>query len=332
MEREPVVRPFNLGDALLISRLQKDEVQVDLKCASIYPYNPLRAALTGLLPFGVKGASTYILVEEGGSRSGFLQVWESPREGEAKVLCLAPSLSADDAATIWKSLLAHLCLRAGERGLRRLFARLPDRGEELEPFQQVGFALYAREEVLRLERLPRSASPGQLAWRPRRPEDDWGIRQLWRSAVPPVVQQAEGWGRDEARECTPGDWPGGFRRGYVLEEEGEVVGYAGLVGGPLGYWLRVLLHHRLLPRARSALAGLLALLSDYPSRPVYCEVREYEGLQSAWQDLGFRPFARCALLVKYTAVPVQEPVWQPRPMTEKRPEAATPTVSRASQH
>jgi len=320
-----MIRPFGPWDILLISRLQKRGIALSLEDALIQPHRPLLAA------YFSPNVYTCVLseVEGGRRREGFAQM----REGRpvAEVVYLAPALSADEEApAIWRRLLAYLSAEAGRRGIQRLFARLPEDGPEVEAFQQVGFSIYAREDIFRLARAERPSRSDRmkefqriipsikgLAMRRQRPADEWGLQQLYAAVAPRSVRQNEGLGCREDRRRPR-------LEGYVLEEGGEIVGYLGIGRGQLGHRLRVLLHPSAFERADGLIEYGLSLLAEYPPRPIYCSVRRYQGgLRGALEARGFQLFASQAVLVKHIAVRAEKPVVKLVPALEKRAGAAT---------
>ncbi len=322
-----MIRPFGPWDILLISRLQKRGIALSLEDALIQPHRPLLAA------YFSPNVYTCVLseVEGGRRREGFAQMREREGRPVAEVVYLAPALSADEEApAIWRRLLAYLSAEAGRRGIQRLFARLPEDGPEVEAFQQVGFSIYAREDIFRLARAEQPSRSDRmkefqriipsikgLAMRRQRPADEWGLQQLYAAVAPRSVRQNEGLGCREDRRRPR-------LEGYVLEEGGEIVGYLGIGRGQLGHRLRVLLHPSAFERADGLIEYGLSLLAEYPPRPIYCSVRRYQGgLRGALEARGFQLFASQAVLVKHIAVRAEKPVVKLVPALEKRAGAAT---------
>ncbi|MFQ6058771.1 MAG: hypothetical protein ACE5MB_07845 [Anaerolineae bacterium] len=324
-----MIRPFDFRDILLIRKLQRQGTQLDMERAVIQPYSPLAAALAAYLPFNDIGAATYVLdsVEKGRRVRGFAQVRGRRGRMESDVVYMAPALTSDEVAVAWQRLLIHLCQVEGEQGVQRLFAKLPEEAEEeIEVFRRVGFGVYTQEHVFRLDRPPAPLPPGEaIPLRPQRADDAWGLDRLYHQAAPRLVQQTEG-----SWESSPVAWWRGRRdERYVWEAEGEIKGYLRLIGGQRGHWLKALLHHEAQARADEFLRWGLALLADYPSRPVYCTVRGYEaGLQWALKRVGFQPHANLFLLVKHTTAWAREPERRRVPALERGVEAA-PTASQA---
>lgn len=328
-----MIRLFSLRDVLLVKQLQGHGVQLDLEAAILKPHTPLMAALALLLPFDDIGASTYVLdIVEGGRRvRGFAQARERRSGVEGDVVYMAPALAkADEAPAAWRRLLTYLCRMEGRRGVQRLFAKLPEEAdEEIETFRRVGFGVYTQEHLFRLgswsAEMPSEAIPLRL----RRAQDEWGLNRLYCQAAPRLVQQTEGLAEGSWDSSPVGWWRGGRDERYVWEVDGEIVGYLRLIGGQKGHWLKALLHHDAQDRAAEFLRWGLALLADYPPRPVYCSVRGYEaGLQWALKRVGFQPYVTLFLLVKHTTAWAREPERRRVPALERGVEAA-PTASQA---
>lgn len=322
---------MDVRDLLLVSKLQNHGMQLGLEEALTQTYRPLLAALVGCLPVEGMGVFTYVCakVKESRQMAGFGQVRMRKESSEADVVYLTPSLSvAKDAKTIWRRLLEQLCFEAGERGTQRIFARLPEDGPEVEVFQQVGFSIYTREDVFRLAQIPPDlVHPEKKTLRLQRPTDSWGLQGLYADVAPRLVQQAENITVREW-ETSSSLWPRQARReGYVLEDQGEVVGYLRIRQGQIGHWLEMLLHPQAYERANEFVEQSLSLLTEYPPRPIYCCVRRYQGgLRTPLEAMGFQHFASQCVMVKYTTVLIKEPALKRVPALEKRAEVATPLM------
>ncbi len=338
-----MIKPFGVRDLLLVSNLQKKGTCLDPEIALTRPYSPLLAALSSYFLMHEAGTSTFILEATDQSTpstgsghcrmQGLAQMRQRRGRPEADVIYLSPSFSTtDEAPTIWHRLLTYLCARAGEQGIRRLFAHMAEDGEEIETFQQVGFSPYTREDIFRLNSLSEShLRLDRVFMRPQQAVDAWALQRLYANVAPRLVQQAESLG-ERGWERSSADWPLRTRNeGYVLEDNGEIVSYLLFSGGRIGHWMRVLLHPQAYDRADEVIQHGLVFLSHYPPCPIYCSVREYEGaLRASLQDWGFELFGSQAILVKHTTVRIKEPARKLVPSLDKRAEAATPTMSRIS--
>ncbi len=326
-----MIKPFDVRYLLLVSKLQNQGVLLNLEEALTQKYKPLLAALAGCLsPQGMR-VSTYVCdeVEENRRMAGFAQVRMRRARSEADVVYLAPSLSVTgDARTLWFRLLEQLCREAGEQGIQRTFARLPEDGPEVEAFQQVGFSIYTQEDVFRLRQIPPDLSrPERMTVRPQQSADNWGLQELYKTIAPRLVQQAENL-TTRKWEATPSLWLGQTRReGYVLEDKGEVIGYLRIRQGQTGHWLEMLLHPQAYERADELVVQSLFLLAEYPPHPIYCCLRRYQGgLRPRLEAQGFQLLASQCVMVKHTTVRAKKPALRLVPALEKRAEAPAPMM------
>ena len=324
-------KPFDVRHLLLISRLQNQGMLLNLEEALTQTYRPLLVALVGCLALPGTEVFTcvYDEVEQSRRIAGFAQVRVRRESSEADVVYLTPSLStAGEAVAVWCRLLGKLCLDAGEQGIHRIFARLPEDGPGVAAFQQVGFSIYAREDIFRLAQMPPDwAHSGRGTMRSQQPADNWGLQGLYAAVVPRLVQQAENITTSEW-EATPGLWLRQARReGYVLENKREIIGYLRIRKGQTGHWLEMLLHPQAHERADELVVRSLSLLAECPPRPIYCCLRRYQGgLRVPLEARGFQHFASQCVMVKHTTVRVKKPVLKLIPALEKRAEAAAPMM------
>jgi hypothetical protein len=340
-EGDFLIKSFSLHNVLLILKLQRKGVPLDPERALTQPVSPLRAALATKFSFCFPHSAdicTYVLCgsKRGPQLSGFAQIEQRRERPEANVIYLAPSLSeTNNAQTTLYHLLRYLCIQASERGTQRLFASIAEGSQEIEVFRQVGFSVYTREDIFRLETSAVKDSkrgpdaPDHVSGvvvRRRHSRDNWALQRLYAAITPRLVQQAEGL---TPREWGPGpnhwfDWT--RKEEYVLENsQGESRGYLQISEGSIGHWLKLALHPHLYRAGKELLDYGLSLLLTYPPLPIHCSVREYEGGMSALLEAqGFKAFERRAIMVKHTSVRVREPDLKLAPILEKRAEV-TPT-------
>jgi hypothetical protein len=335
-----VISAFGLRHIWLMRKLEETSSTVDCRRNLLEePSAPLRTALRGYLCRPTAGVFTYVLRDPAHTPSlcGFVQAralrptspWAGQRPGPAlNVVCMAPVLdSAEDAATIWYRLLLHLCIAAGEQQVQRLFARLSADSFAEDVFRQASFAVYCHERIFSL---PGTVAAGKSSLRMDvlRPEDAWNLQRLWARVTPQVVSLAEEFNGSAGTLALLNARFSDADRAYVWRgNHGELSGYLHLLVRPRGVWLRLLVHPDASDSYGPMLDHALAVLGEYPSRSLYCAVRDYEGCgQAELEARGFRHVADHSLLVKYTTVRVREPRRQLVPSLEKRAEIA-PTVS-----
>jgi hypothetical protein len=332
-----LIRAFSLRNLPLVLRLQKGGVALCPEEALTQPISPLREALISYLCPRGTNIDTYILdYRENGQRLlGFAQVRKRYGLPEGEVIYIAPALvDGNGTYATWQRLLPHLCVVAGEQGQQRLYARTACDGEEQRLFRHVGFMPYTHENIYRLDRMPTlpavspAANGEQVPLRPQTVNDSWGVQRLYAAISPRFVQQIEGSARGQW-EIRRSLWRGqSNRRGYVLEEQGEILACLQLRRGRQGSWLKILLHPQACDWADSLVQQGLCLPGVWSKGPLYCSIRDYEGgLRVSLDELGFQFFARQAVMVKHTTVWAKEPLPKLLPALETRVERATPTVS-----
>ena len=305
---------FRPGDSFRVYRLQRKGVSLDLRQALTESHSPLGQAWLALLTQQAMGQPTFVLfsLEEG---EGFVQIRYRPRQAAADVTFLAPSLDEDRGrARAWGQLLDGASVETASQGIQRVFANLPDSGEEVDVFQHAGFTLYAEEDVYRLTgSLPEMPGESDPIPRPQRPEDWPAVQKLCVAVTPQRIRQAEGgiavtadWGKNCQRYVLPGG------------QGDDLLASLSVCPGRHAHWLRLLVHPDAQRRpdvqptgpSSGAQAGGIAdamirfgfgILAAQPSRPVYCSVRQYEGgVRVALEAFGFEPLTTRALMVKHT--------------------------------
>ncbi len=304
---------IGLADLWLVYRLQRRGVRLDVRSAVLEPASPLRLVLPALLsPWHTRVVTIPLRRRDQGRRQhGFLQLrWRSTLPA-MDVLYIAPSLEHAPGVTwFWKHLLQHGAEVAGAAGAQRIFAHVPaERLAEIEVLRQSGFALYAQDRLYRLDPPWPSDEKAIVPrhWTPQFDADTHGVGQLYRAITPAVVQQAEAMGSNGDTPTYSGWW-GETREGcYVVRQTpGEVLGYLRLTRGQRGHWLKIVLHPELSDRAEALVREALSLMRDWPQRPIFCDVREYEGyVGEGLQQHGFRPVMTRRLLVRHTTKPVR---------------------------
>jgi hypothetical protein len=292
-----VFGPFTAGDSLRVYRLQRKGVSLDLQRYLTQPVTPLREAWLAFLTQQAMGQPTYVLYDlyDG---EGFIQVRYRPHQAAVDVAFLAPALEeSSQGVSAWFHLLDGACVETAGRGIQRVFANVPDSGAEADVFHQAGFMLYAGEDLYRLDRPPTAQLDAKTPpLRAQRPEDWPSVQKLCVAITPQRVRQTEGGITVAAggeKDC----------QRYVLPgEDGEdLIAALTLCSGGQAHWLRVLVH----PEARDLTNGLVrwavTALARQSSRPIYCNVRQYEsGVRVALEAAGFELYATRSLMVKHT--------------------------------
>jgi hypothetical protein len=237
------------------------------------------------------------------------------------VVFISPALaSVNGAHAIWQRLLAHLSVKAGERGGQRLYAGLPTDGEEYQIFRHVGFTAYAQEDVFEWVEpawmgpiRPHMREVEPLPLRRQRSRDSWGLQQLYATATPRAVQNAEGSAQAQWELSRRGWGSYPQRRGYVWESRSEIWAALQIRSTRAAHWLRMLLHPEALGQADVLVAAALSHVRCGPGQKLYCAVRTYEAaIPSVLTAWGFQLVGSQTLAVKHTTA------WAPRDLAVQR--------------
>jgi hypothetical protein len=194
------------------------------------------------------------------------------------------------------NLLEHLASQAGSWGAFHLLAEVEENSCAMEGLRRSGFSVYAWQRIWKFTPVNErpangmakedSMKNGNFPWQPSTSIDEFAIRNLYQSLVPPLVQSAE---------------PLISRRlvGWVYRQEGEILAYMEGIYGPHGIYLQPLIH----PAVENVSHVLSCLLQRQPSllgRPIYLAIRSYQAwLETVVRDLECQVGPRQALMVKH---------------------------------
>jgi hypothetical protein len=276
----------------------------------------LSSTLSALLPLSQE--TLIYVAEDGGKVVGFIQASGQPlgldlmRATVLQVLNLqvVDSPESEDVAS---ALVDHLSNQALQRGVHRLFVRVPVRDPLVPVFRLRGFRQYATEQILFAERTARGIMPTPEGARQVRRGDRRSLYQLYRKVTPEHVSQLEAPTYREWR-ALHGEWTGrlaarGSSSEEVVVDRVELVGWvkAERSSGAQPHTLSFLgLPESPLPDELADLG--LALLPD-SDRPVWSSLRHYDShMIDALRGRGFSVLLTQLLLVRELAlrVPVRE--------------------------
>ncbi|MBI3360031.1 MAG: hypothetical protein HY023_02870 [Chloroflexi bacterium] len=290
-----MIRPFDWRDVGIVRRLSEQGVCLDAETCYTRGWHSLQSALLGYLAPGV-GTPTFVWrrAESSGRSAAFGQMRHRPGDEHARLLFIAPGY-APESGGAWEELIERFMAEAGERGAHNLIAEVEEASGEFEALRRLGFAIYARQNIWRLDGLTLDKiTPGTTGLRPQQASDAWGVQTLYANVVPRLVQQVE----------SPPNHNG---RGYVLVEDGEVVAFLDVGRGPLGVWCEPFLHPEAYDRSSEVIASFLRLIAERDARPVYYCVRSYQDwLHEPLAEAGFEQAGEQAVMVKRLVVRLAE--------------------------
>jgi hypothetical protein len=294
---------------------------------------PLGVAVRGLRPFNRMRPITNLAFTPSDRFLAFAQFRQSPpdRRWTLTGIGLANGLFAPE--EVVEELLSFSVIRAGHRGVKRLFVRAADDCPVREAFNRVGFERYMGEEVFLLDgAVSVTRECGQM--REQEPTDTWAVHQLYHAAVPREVQFAEAW-TSHQWDLPHSKRQKHGRRSFVLEDGHQIGAYARVRTGAKAASIEVMY----LPDYRHALesfcgAVIYRTMRDAGAMRVFIPVRSYQSeLVTVLGRMGLVCVGRQDLLVKYTTAkvvtkPSETVILAPADVRERVPERVPTFLNR----
>ena len=326
-----LIRPIGLLDIPLISRLQHQGIQLDLRRALTLPESPLAVALRAPLALGNPPAYTYIGWQDqpANDQMGFVQLRSRQCERpQADITYIAPTLDTHvTSSALWTRLLNAVCWEAAIHGIQQVFADLPADSENVTPFLNAGFVIFAREDILGCDQLTPAKGTSNIPVRPQTDSDTPDLQRLYAAIVPVGVKQAEG--AFEVTETHSGPTGRPSVNGYVFERDGEIAGHVNIFQGKIGHRVQFTVRPDSPDLAQEVVAAGLQLLSEMPAQPVFCHIRTYQScLKPALMDRGFKVIDVRDIAVRQTLARVGKPALSSMTVLDSRSEVSvTPSLS-----
>lgn len=250
---------------------------------------PTGALLSSLTPG--TGFFTALAWDEESSRPLYGQASHKAGAAAAQITFLTPVSAL--AHSRLSALVEFLAVPLGERGAMHLVAEAEEHSEVQRLLRQVGFGIYARQRIWRLNQTDETAQPG--LWRAARRSDEAAIRFLYANLVPGLVQQVE-------------TLPANHLQGLVYYRGNELLAYVDIFSGINGVYAVPYVH----PDAEHSAEQLVSLLGRMPgwrNRPVFVCVRSYQAwLEGALEEMQAQPGQYQAVMVRRLAVRRMVPV------------------------
>jgi GNAT superfamily N-acetyltransferase len=307
------VRTASFRDLGRIEEIQREgggELSETASRGPVRLWSLVSQTLSAILPALYHETLLYV-AEEDGKVIGFVQASNRPAAvglvGATTLqvlnLCVDPAFDTDDAARL---LIDHLTNQALERGVLRLFVRLPLEDPLADIFRKHSFRQYAVESVLYTEKPSGKPCPELPGLRPERGRDHALVYQLYRKLTPRGIATIEAPTYKEWR-ALQGEW---FGHHPIRGESDEqfVVDRTEIVG-----WLRVQQSSSTRPSTLSFMAlpedhlpdeladHALGLLGTRPG-PVWSSLRHYDShMIEALRGRGFETLVNQSLMVKELA-------------------------------
>lgn len=281
------VRPFDWRDLPVLHRYRTQCLFLDR--ALVLTSGPILAPKGAVLSSlsSATGIFTFLANDEAEDQTPLIgQVTHASGQSSARLSFLAPDSPLP--ALLLAGIIESMAVQVGERGGLHIIAEVDSEHPLYERLRQVGFGVYARQRIWRLEGSPTGQTLPGLR-RAQAGADTAAIRFLYANLVPGLVQQVE----------PP---PGNRLGGMVLYKGNELLIYVEIRYGARGIWVQPFVH----PDAGSVAEPLIRLLCDLPyrrGRPVYICVRSYQSwLEPVIDRLGAEPSAPQAVLVRHLSL------------------------------
>lgn len=324
-----MISPFRFGDIFLLQRLGRQAAKLNTIQSLLQPQSSFWTSLTGVVPWQSAKAMTYVLRQPGHDLIGygFLQAQKRPGVPEVDILCLAPGLDTPlGHPVIWEKLLSHYNAEATQQQIARIYVDVPDQPLPIATFSHVGFKVYARQTIWRLNPygvedfsgagVIASSRGAPAMIRAQTKVDGWALQRLYYETVPRPVQIAEGMHAENGAKPPILEWRhAGTCSSFVLEEASEIKGAIQVVQGTRGFWLQ-LWADTLNPDTNAIHSllryGLTLIHRRGRHLPVYAGVCDYQGgVSSILYEYGFAPFTDRAKMVRHVVQWVREPAMAP---------------------
>jgi hypothetical protein len=314
------VRTASFRDLARIEEIQKaggGELSETATRGPVRLWSLVSQTLSTILPALYSETLLYV-AEEDGRVIAFIQASNRPAViglvGATTLqvlnLCVDPTADEEEGARL---LIEHLANQALERGILRLFVRIPLEDPLTTAFRKQSFRQYAVESVLYTEKPAGKPCPELAGLRPERGRDHALVYQLYRKLTPAGIATIEAPTFKEWRALR-GEW---FGHHPIRGESDEqfVIDRVEIVG-----WLRVQRSSSTRPHTLSFMAlpedhlpeeladHALGLLGPRPG-PVWSSLRHYDShMIEALRGRGFETLVNQSLMVKELAlrVPARE--------------------------
>lgn len=197
----------------------------------------------------------------------------------------------------WAHLIEAAAFEAGRRGVHVITAEVAADHPVFEAFRVAGFAVYARQAILRREPDRPVEGPSVLL-RPALDLDAVAINLLYTNTTPRLVQQV-----DPLRVHEAG--------GLLYERGGQMAAYLAITEGKSGIVIKPFFHPEVHDRVADIVLSALAHLPRARQVPVYLYARSYQDwLRGVLDQVGFETWTDQVLMAKFTVVRVErmEPV------------------------
>ena len=302
---ELLCRPLSLRDVTsLLADFEFERYQ--LPESLVAGHGLIRSSLGSLRPLWRNQPRTLVGIDQG-KIAAFVQFQPVGRDRRWVALGAGYVSSLYSPGDAVEEVLRHAVQAAGQRGVKRLYARLPDDADLADVYRRVGFQAYAEETVWAADRIEVAEFDGGPPLREQEVTDTWAVHQLYNASAPRDVQYAEA-ATSHRWELSHAGKRGSVVRGYLLEDGFQLVAYARVLSCGDRHHIELMFS----PDARVDRTAFLRSVLGHTQREgglrqVYVVVRSYQQeTEASLESFGFRPRIHQRCTVRYTAARVQQ--------------------------
>jgi hypothetical protein len=310
-----MVHTFGIRDLPALRMLANRGVSFDSPTCLTEELHLLRSAILAQLFPGLLPET--LVLNRHNSGPGIGQLGHRLGDASSRLRYIAPREIFKDDRGI--ELIEALLSAAGYRQAQHILADAQEKSDECGFLRRAGFSVYSRREIWKgAAPFAQPDKKPKGVFRPLLADDAPAAHALYCSVVPALVHQVEGFPRRP--------------KGWMIFEEGELVGIFNLRTGSRGIWMEPLFH----PGAHNAaewIAYWLGGLQLRPQDPVYLCVRSYQDwIGPILQDSGLSMLNRQAVLIRRVVIPLPLPESIPLSAVEKTVPQATTYSSSVTQN
>lgn len=275
-------RQIEIKDILKLSGLGRSLLRLDVPESILHPYSPIARALMSVLwPL----ARTKVLIHQVNSLPTSYLLFQQVNKYTSRVLMLASRYGPDEADRrdyAWQCLLEEATRHAGQAGILRLAAKVPDEAHAQALFARAGFRPIGREFLFGAPAV--AVVPGAEPL-PGRPAGGWDRNSL--------NKLLSGLYRNSGAEALwpvpfPSRWGRGSAQLFVWDTPSGPSVFVAVFGKGRNM-LRIMYDTSERQLLAGSLAWIIARLARQRTRTIYVAVREtQEELGGVLEGMGFK--------------------------------------------
>ena len=287
------MRQFKLTDLSALYRYQSEVISLDCGYSITRGGNLLGTSVLFEQIGPDRGTTLAVEVENYTKKKILGQLTLDPNTHTAQMNFLAPQELSGTSAM--KTMIEGLCKEAGAQGAVCVRAGIEVGDDIFSSFREQHFRVYDRLRIWYLPPQINVHDAFENHWSMAHGSDFIGVRHLYSSLVPPMVQAAQPLTEQSLPEL-------------VYWQDNEIMGSIECMVGPGGIFIKPLLHPAVQENASAIIYQSLHHFLPLMGRPVYLAIPSYQGwLESVLYKLQAEVVSLRSLMVRYLAQPLRVP-------------------------